>query len=639
MQPVLFGSTKLPGEPGAALNRPPIDWAALRSGAAAIRPNQTQTSHPAPAAENTQPTVPGGSFGDRLRRAQAAQATQNEAGKSVGSQTKPAAPRPILDPQSSFLSSAPPPISNNPFARPGEFVFKTSPTPHHAKSFTPGRAHGDKRPPNPNKPSDEQAAIRDCQDKVVIGNAFAGTGKTSTAVFFADARPNSKILYLAFNAPIVKEAREKFGHNVMVKTAHSMAFEATPDWMRRRVARPWRVGQFQDDMSLPSAREARLAMSVLKKFFISEDETIAPATEFDADMIAFGTSELELRNATEAARSAWRRMNDPAETLPVPDDAYFKRWALSKPQLPYDHIILDEAQDTNPVTFDLIRSQKRAKVLYLGDRHQSIYAFRGAVNAMEELDGLGTKLYLSKTFRFGPKIAELANTLLGDLKHEEVKITGMGRDTAFGAGQFTLLARTNGMLLRSAAARSGMGIHWIGGAQNYRINDCMDAYRLWNNDRKNIVSPAIRRFNSFNHLSNEAYEAKDREMQFLVKLVDEFKTDLPDLLQQIEVNQAPTSAEADLVFTTAHRSKGLDWPLVRLADDYDFLEKVEKQLSEGEPLSNDLVQEINLLYVALTRAKNAVSPDKKTLGWLENLDQHRQTRLDHRTQVLRPQSF
>ena len=496
---------------------------------------------------------------------------------------------------------------------------------------------GDRRPPNPNKPSDEQAAIRDCKDRIVIGNAFAGTGKTSTAVFYADARPEAKILYLAFNAPIVKEASAKFGPNVVVKTGHSLAWAETPTWMQKRIARPWRVGQFQDEMRLDSPRMARLGMIALKNFLISDNENIPDAQLDDQDMYSMGPSPHELREATSIAKIAWGRMNNPDDTISLPDDAYFKRWALSKPQLRYDHIILDEAQDTNPVTFGLVKSQQRASVLYLGDRHQSIYRFRGAENAMEKIAHLGTSLYLSKTFRFGPAIADYANTILGDLKGETVKITGLGKDKKYGPGQEAFLARTNGMLLRSAAARQGKGIFWVGegGAKNYRIEDCMDAYHLWNRNRTSIKSASIRRFSSFTHLVNDANESADKEMLFLSGLVEEHQDELPGLLQQIEKNQVLRIEDADFIYTTAHKSKGLDWNQVRLADDFDLLEDVENHLKDGVPITPELIQEINLLYVACTRAKHCIEFDKKTVTWLANLDQHRAARAENRKRVMR----
>src|ERR1035437_2152859 len=61
-------------------------------------------------------------------------------------------------------------------------------------------------------------------------NAVAGSGKTTTIIEYAKARPkNSKILYLAFNKSVKLEAAKKFAEkgldNVKIETAHSLAYK------------------------------------------------------------------------------------------------------------------------------------------------------------------------------------------------------------------------------------------------------------------------------------------------------------------------------------------------------------------------------------------------------------------------------
>lgn len=43
----------------------------------------------------------------------------------------------------------------------------------------------------------EQQAVIDSRGRLVAVDAFAGTGKTSTLVQYALARPNKRILYMA----------------------------------------------------------------------------------------------------------------------------------------------------------------------------------------------------------------------------------------------------------------------------------------------------------------------------------------------------------------------------------------------------------------------------------------------------------
>jgi superfamily I DNA/RNA helicase len=59
------------------------------------------------------------------------------------------------------------------------------------------------------------------------------------------------------------------------------------------------------------------------------------------------------------------------------------------------------------------------------------------------------------------------------------------------------------------------------------------------------------------------------------------------------------------VLATAHKAKGLEWPRVRLADDFPSLEELDALDQDGllclTPEERD--QELHLLYVAVTRAR------------------------------------
>jgi len=73
-------------------------------------------------------------------------------------------------------------------------------------------------------------------------------------------------------------------------------------------------------------------------------------------------------------------------------------------------ILLDEAQDTNPVTLSIFHDNNCARIL-VGDTHQSIYAFRGAVNALAD-EKADITLRLSHSFRSKQKILDRANFFL-----------------------------------------------------------------------------------------------------------------------------------------------------------------------------------------------------------------------------------
>jgi superfamily I DNA/RNA helicase len=304
------------------------------------------------------------------------------------------------------------------------------------------------------------------------------------------------------------------------------------------------------------------------------------------------------------ARKVWKKMIDPHDgSIGITHDSYLKLFHLSEKRIPgnYDIIMMDEAQDANPVTSAIVAQQPGGKV-YVGDRNQSIYAFRGAENAMDTIDA--TEYFLSSSFRFGPQIANVANHLLEYSLGDSARISGVGgRSTLNNAhqdGRHALLARTNGSLFFAAisALDSGKTVSIIGGPESLKLMMLMDVYRLSTGDEEKIseiISPVIKQFKNYDEMRKEVSneEAEDVEMNSLCKVVDSYGGRLPALIAKISAKCNASTVDADVVLSTAHKSKGLEFDSVELADDF-------KKPNDNDGIE---IQEANLLYVAVTRAK------------------------------------
>jgi F-box protein 18 (helicase) len=480
-------------------------------------------------------------------------------------------------------------------------------------------------PPQRVEYSDQQNTIIHSPAKIIVANAFAGTGKTTTAIGYTDHRPHAKILYIAYNKAIQEEASRRFGRNVTCRTAHSLAYAACGRQFGDRIARPWRSLTLHKELGTKNLRQAVAIQGVLNGFFNSADAKIElhHGLEVGKDLLL---QEYEVAEAVHMARIAWTRMCNPTDSISVPDDAYLKIWALSRPRLDYEHIIFDECQDANPVLAQVVSAQQHAHLLYIGDRHQSIYGFRGAFNAMDAFDDRAQHLHLSQTWRFGPRIAAVANSLLHEFKGEQVAIEGLGRDAAYVSGScVTKLSRTNAQLFKEAAHCRGVGVHWVGGASKYQLERMVDAYQLKRGHHNEINDVFLRNFRSWSELESYADVAKDNEARVLVSVIDEFGSEVPELVAQIRQHEERDPQNARLVLTTAHKSKGLDWDYVEIADDFEVLAEAEAELAVDPQASID-EQEINLLYVAVTRAKKECFLNKETQDWLKNLPVHKANR-------------
>lgn len=464
---------------------------------------------------------------------------------------------------------------------------------------------------------DSQRAVIDCDAPRIVAEAFAGAGKTTTALGFTQARPAMRFLYLCFNKANQDEAARRFGSNVECRTTHSLAYRAVGHKYKNRITVKWRPRLLADEMGVVKVRNAAVAQAALLKFFASTDELVLPhhvlavAEDWNLD-------QAEIFDALNIARKAWREMCDTNSRVSLPHDAYLKMWAISKPQLRYDCLIVDEAQDTNPVTAQVICNQSKARLLLIGDRYQSIYAFRGALNAMEQFAAAGAHvLKLPRTWRFGAKTASIANALLGRLRGEATQIIGMGTDdVAQPNSAVTILARTNAALFAEAAACMGRGVHWVGGVDAYRVDLVEDARHLFARNFNLVRDRTMCKYRSWGQFSDEVDSTRDAEGKILVRMVNEYKDAIPEIIQSLRTNALPTDDGASLVLTTAHKSKGLDWDFVRIGEDFECVQEAQDQVNDAGHLTRELAQEVNLLYVAITRARKAVHLNSETGAWL-----------------------
>ena len=67
--------------------------------------------------------------------------------------------------------------------------------------------------------------------------------------------------------------------------------------------------------------------------------------------------------------------------------------------------------------------------------------------------------------------------------------------------------------------------------------------------------------------------------------------------------------EAEMIFSTVHRSKGMEYDVVQIVNDFlseEHLIKLKEKNRTGVINQTELNEEINLLYVAVTRTRNSV---------------------------------
>jgi superfamily I DNA/RNA helicase len=462
-------------------------------------------------------------------------------------------------------------------------------------------------------------------------NAVSGSGKTTTVIEYAASRPSdARILYLAFNKSVRLEAVKKFElrglHNAKSETAHSLAYRyiVYPHGYNVR-AQAYKTYEIVELLELNSNGEKHAEYIVANHisrflaYFCNSDK----AKVQDLNYLDIIHDEAAKRFAgnfyptiENGVRQILARMDRGA--IDITHDFYLKKFQLSNPRLPYDYILFDEGQDASAVMLDIFLKQNATRVI-VGDMHQQIYGWRHAVNSLERADF--ETFHLSASFRFPQDIARLASGILAWKKNlydlDPVNITGMGSGTK--EVSKATIARTNlGLLLKAIEYvtdhRKGQCIYFEGNINSYTYADdgasLYDVLNLQNNKRDRIRDKLILSMKDMDELDEYIEKTEDVQLAMMADIVKEYGEEIFNIIRTLKDRHiaGDDKTEADMVFSTVHRAKGMEYDIVYLADDFITETRLEKLKTQGKETGKTLDiakwnEEINLLYVAVTRAK------------------------------------
>ncbi|MED9795000.1 ATP-binding domain-containing protein, partial [Escherichia coli] len=145
----------------------------------------------------------------------------------------------------------------------------------------------------------------------------------------------------------------------------------------------------------------------------------------------------------------------------------------------------------------------------------------------------------------------------------------------------------------------GRKVYWVGGIEGYRTEALEDLYWFSADMPEKMQSDALRRdYRDFDEYCRIAKSTRDVEMNQAIRLLD-ICFPLPVKLKLLREHTVTCEKDADITVSTAHRSKGLEWPVVIL--DEDFADITDPLMPEDERRD-----ETNLLYVAVTRARKTL---------------------------------
>ena len=500
-------------------------------------------------------------------------------------------------------------------------------------------------------PSKYQAAIFDWIDNgtgnAIVG-AVAGSGKTTT-LSQAMIRSRSRGVYLAFNKEIVESFKSRLeGTGFTAQTFHSLGnaalgrhlgktkveFNKAKDLARtyidganvdRDIRYPMQmalVKLFEKvRLTLTEANDTAALLALADKFDITLYDS---ERDYDfAPVVLPGVAKL-LQQSEAMARQV--KSIDFADMIYLP-----VKWGLTPVETNAgEFVFVDEVQDLNAAQRKFLLSCiGKGRVLAVGDPRQAIYAFAGAdsdsfmltkaaLNAIE--------MPLSICYRCPTSVLDLARQIVPEVEARDgapvgeviyAKTDELGKLVQSGD---LILCRITAPLVRECIAliKQKINAQVRGRSIGKELTDVLrklekdvrdfDYAKLGEyleNYRRAQVSYMVSR-----DASEQQVESLHDKVDTLHACAENFQAvTLNGLCEMIE--SLFSDSGAAIWFSTIHRAKGLE------ADRVFILEPSKLPLVWKDQTPAQFEQEMNLYYVALTRAKNTLI----VLGDLSPFDQ------------------
>ena len=460
--------------------------------------------------------------------------------------------------------------------------------------------------------------------------AGAGTGKTTVLRMMAEG-DNRRGLYLAFNKSVSEEAKQKFRKtNVEARTAHSLAFrdfgapraDRLPGSGRGFVRNsefastlgitPLLVkGENGKDRKVPPFEIAHLARETVKRFTKTKNDAVtADLVELPPLYAADPALDAQLRPVIHKyAEKIWKEITSLDSTMPITHDDYLKLYQLSNPRINADYIFLDEAQDADALMVEIIRAQQdHAQIIAVGDKCQAIYGWRGGtMDAMSEFGGV--ERHLTQSFRFGDAVAMRANKIL-ELLDADIRLRGTSSIPSRILNEpaerpDAILTRTNVGSIFEVLSKQDAGLN-VAIAGAHKANEMKKLAKAADDlqTRGYTPHPDLSAFDNWREVVEFSETEEGSDFAPLVNLINTWS---PTAIINA-IDECVPEPKADVVVSTAHIAKGLEWNSVRIGNDFYPPKYID---GKQQPLSRD---EAMLMYVAVTRAQ--LELDDKEISWI-----------------------
>lgn len=501
-------------------------------------------------------------------------------------------------------------------------------------------------------PSHAQSAfftwIRDGKGNAIVG-AVAGSGKTTTLLEGMQFM-EGKIGYFAFNTDIATETQEKIAKKFNVregekcraisKTVHSYAYThlkwgfpqeklellkgnydktyrmldqwilvnpGMETWLndaKSTIAKMVSMAKQRGLGALVSASDRQIWLDMCERFELGDNLP----------------EHIDLDAVIKVAQNILLAGNARLDIIDFDDMIYLALQRKVRFNWRFDWVLVDEAQDTNPTRRAIVTLALKpgGRLVAVGDEHQAIYGFTGADN--DALKQIGdqfhcTVLPLTVSYRCPRAVVQHARNWVSHIEpHEDAAegtVSVLDYDEALKAVQLkdAMLCRYNKPLVQTCfkLIRNGKAAKILG----RDIGEGLIAFtKKWKVVKLDALRSKLESFLGKETLKAMAKTPADEarvdrltdQIETMYVLIEKCLADggtqVEDLVVLIRsMFEEHLDNKNVVILSSVHKSKGQEWSNVYILGREQFMPSpYAKQPWQEE-------QEINLIYVAVTRAK------------------------------------
>jgi len=271
--------------------------------------------------------------------------------------------------------------------------------------------------------------------------------------------------------------------------------------------------------------------------------------------------------------------------------------------------VVHNCQDTTAVFYEIFKLIKADRKLIVGDPFQNIYGFMNTVNAFNLLEDIPV-LPLTKTFRCSTKIAKRVENF--GKKHLNKDFKYKGTDTEIIDDTVAFIGRTNGSILMRLQELQEEGksfsltrpVKEIFALPMALAN--VTAGREVFHKKYKYLEGEFKRYTMSGMKGFYSYLLKyveDEELHSCIKFMNKIREKNINIFQ-LKKDAESMTANPKIWVVTAHSFKGREVGTVIIEDSLN--KSVNKIIEKGGPESIQDQEELNLGYVACTRAKHTL---------------------------------